>query len=615
MQDLKNKPVHLRDYLRIILKRKWVVITSLVALLAIVSFFTSKMEPIYQAACQLLIEKERPDAVSFEEMIGIDTLDQDYYQTQYKILKSRSLAREVIQKLDLTGIEEFSQSPPRFNLRASFKKSRSREDSTAKSNSLNMEEVVDRFSEAIVVEPVRSTRLVMIKARSRDPRLAAHIANTLAETYLSQNLEYKLFTSRQVLEKIVPKKGKTGSSPNDINLNELVVSLPSVVNHPLIQKLKQQYAELEVSYASLSERYGPKHPKIISVKSALEEMRENINKETKRIVSAVKTELSGNLKSSNIRIIDLAEVPKKPIKPNRKLNLILSLSSGLILGCGLAFFFEYWDDTFKTQEDVELYLGLSFLGHIPTIKLRHRLRKTETNIVVYIRPKSAASEAFRSIRTGIEFLHSAKPKPLKTILISSSGPQEGKTLVAVNLAITMAQGGSRVLLVDTDMRRPAIHRILKLNNYLGLSNYLRNESELQRIIQETFIENLKCICCGPLASNPSELLGLIRMKEFMEEVVNRFDKIIFDSPPVLSVTDSLVLSKLTDGVIQVVRFGKYPKDMIQRAKQTLQEMDINIIGVILNDIDVERAGRYYYPYYYRYYHKGYYHQEERIDES
>lgn len=610
METAKDQSTHLRNYLGIILKRKWTVLTSLITLIAIVMFVSSKMEPIYQATCQLLIEKERPDAVSFEEVIGIDTLDQDYYQTQYKILKSRSLAKDVIQKLGLEQSEEFSQSRPK-PIYTLFRKTIFRENLLPQS--LDMEGIIDRFLLAIEIEPVRNTRLVEIKAKSRDPRLAADIANTLAQTYVSQNLEYELFPSRQVLEKLLPQEGKTESLSDDINLNELVVSLPSVVNHPLIQKLKEQCAELEVRHATLSKRYGPKHPQIISVKSALEEMKKNIDLETKRILSAVKTELSGNLKSSNIKIIDLAQIPRRPIRPNKRLNLMLSLSSGLILGCGLAFFFEYWDDTFKTEEDVEGYLGLPFLGHVPSIKSQSRRKKVEKNIFVHTHPKSVASEAFRNIRTGIDFSHSSDPA--KTILISSAGPQEGKTLVAVNLAISMAQAGSRVLLVDTDMRRPMVHRILKLNSYLGISNYLGGKSELEKVIQETFIENLKCICCGSIPSNPSELLGSIKMKEFVEAVRNIFDRIIFDSPPILSVTDSLVLGKALDGVIQVVRFSKYPKAMIHQAKQKSQQMGMKIIGVVLNDIDMERSGRYYYPYYYRYYHRGYYDQGERTDES
>lgn len=613
MQDSKTQSTHLRNYLSIILKRKWTVLTFLITLVGIVMLASSKMEPIYQATCQLLIEKEKADGDSFKEVIGVDTLDKDYYQTQYKILESRSLAKGVVQELGLEQIEEFSQSRTKANIYTLFKKTILKKDVSVKSKSLDIEGITSRFLAAIKVEPVRNTRLVRVNAESRDPRLAARMTNTLAQTYLNQNLEYNLFASHQVLEKLLPQEGKTESHFDDMNLNESIVSLPSVVNHPLIHKLKEQFAEFEAQYATLSKRYGPKHPKIIGVKSAREEIKGNIDLETKRIVFALKTELSGNLKATNIRIIDLAEVPKRPIRPNKRLSLILSLSSGLILGCGLAFFFEYWDDTFKDEKDVEGYLGLPFLGHIPTIRFKGREKRTEKSIFVHTRPKSAASEAFRNIRTGVGYSHSSSP--VKTILISSAGPEEGKSLIAVNLAISMTQAGSRVLLVDADMRRSTMHKILKLNNYLGLSHYLRGELELEKIIQDTFIENLKCICCGPSPSNPSELLGSIKMKEFVETVGNSFDKVIFDSPPVLSVTDSLVLGKVLDGVIQVVRFGKYPRDMIFRAKQRFQEMEIKTIGVVLNDIDIERSGRYYYPYYYRYYHKGYYHQEEGTSES
>jgi capsular exopolysaccharide synthesis family protein len=609
MQILKKESPHLRNYLDILLKRKWTVLTSLVSLIVIVMFVSSRIEPVYQASCQLLIEKEKTDTVSFKEMIGIDTLDQDYYQTQYKILKSRSLAKEVIQKLGLEQVEEFSQA--RQGVYLMLRKAIFGENIPPQT--LDMERIIDRFLNAIDVEPVTNTRLVKVKAKSHNPILAVHIANTLAQSYLSHNLEYRLFASRQVLEKLLSYGEKAGNHSQNTDLNELILSLPSVVNHPLIQELKQKYAELEVNYANLSQRYGPKHPKIVSVKSALEEMRRNMDLETERIVSAVKTELSGNLKSSNIKIIDLAEVPRKPITPNKKLNLILSLASGLILGCSLAFFFEYWDNTFKTEEDIERYLGLPFLGHIPTIRIRRAGKKVEKNIFLHTHPKSIAAEAFRNVRTGIHYVHSSGP--VKTIMVTSAGPEEGKTLVAVNLAISMVQAGSRVLLVDTDMRRPAVHRILKLKNSFGISSYLQGESELGKIVQETFIENLGCVTCGPLPSNPSELLGSNRMEEFVEVVRERFDRVIFDTPPIISVADSLILGKLVDGAVQVVRFSKYPRDMVFRAKQRLQEMEIKIIGVVLNDIDIERSGRYYYPYYYRYYRKGYYQEEGKKNES
>ena len=188
------------------------------------------------------------------------------------------------------------------------------------------------------------------------------------------------------------------------------------------------------------------------------------------------------------------------------------------------------------------------------------------------------------------------------MLVSSAGPEEGKSVISANLAISMAKAGSRTLLIDGDLRRPTLHKALKLNNSIGFSTYLKNGSLLKDVIQDTDVENLKCISSGPLPSNPAELLGSIKTKQLINDLENDFDMIIFDSPPVFGVTDSAVLAKSVEGVIQVVHFGKYHKNMVSQAKQRLKELDINILGVVLNNIDVKRSHYYYYPYYYRYYH-------------
>lgn len=285
------------------------------------------------------------------------------------------------------------------------------------------------------------------------------------------------------------------------------------------------------------------------------------------------------------------------MRPRTGLNISLALILGLFTGCGLAFFLDYLDNSIKTQEEIEEYIGLPFLGHVPTIKAKGK-DKLAKDIFTHTDPKSTVAEAFKSIRTGIVF--SSSREPLKSILITSAGPVEGKTTVAINLAITLAHGDSRVLLVDSDMRRSCIHKALGLDDSSGLSNYLAAQTDFDSIVQKTDVENLSAVACGPRPPNPAELLGSPKLEEFIAEAKDRFDRIIFDSPPVMVVTDGLVLAKAVDGVIQVIQFGKTSRDIVERDKQKLQDSRTKIIGAVLNNVDIEREG-YYYPYYYHYY--------------
>lgn len=601
MDTSSGQPAHLHDYLAVLNKRKWLVFSFMSALILVVTFISLNKRPIYQASCQLLIEKERPEAVSFQEAIGIDTVDNDYYQTQYKILHSRSLAKKVVDAIDLERVAEFYE--PRPGLLESLEKFIFKV--PVDLEPLDKESIIDRFLKAVIIEPVRKTRLVRINARAYDPELAATIANTLAQTYVKQNLESKLFASRQVLNQLFPQ---IDSDPDRTDISELILSLPSVVNHDLIKKLKEESAEIEVEYATLSKRYGPKHPKMIAITSALEEMMAKIKLETKRVAASVKTELAGNFKSNNIRIIDPASAPKKALYPRTRLNIILSIIGGLVLGCGLAFFVEYLDSTVKNPKDITNFLGLSLLGNIPHIKAHSRRKKNAMYNLSQSQPRSQASEAFRSIRTRLSFLtNGGGLNKVTTVLISSAGPSEGKTLVAINLANSLAQAGRRVLLVDADMRRPSVHKYLHVDNSFGFSNYLKRDLELGRVIQQNSIENLRVIPSGPLPSNPSELLDAINMEVFCAELKDEFDWVIFDASPV-SVSDAVILGKLVDGVIQVVHSGKYHRNMVNQARQTLEENEINLIGAVLNNISMQESG---YSYYSSYYYGGYYQQNDK----
>ena len=563
-----GEEVSFKDYLMVIRKRKWTVFNFFVILVTIVAIGSFKMKPVYEATTRLLIEKEKSNRISFQEIVGVETSQEDYYQTQYKIIKSRRFAREVIKKLHLERIPDFTSDTKK--------------------------DIVTLFLEHVKVNPIRNSRLVDICVEYGDPQLAAEMANTLADVYIQQNLESSIFIARGILAKL-PEEERSYEKIEDLTKNtEKLSSLPSVINNPLIQQLKMEYAEVEAKYANFSKRYKKKHPTMIELTSTLERMEKRINQEIKRVVESLKTELSGALRGNNIRIIDKAEIPDIPIKPKAKLNIFLAIIAGLMGGCGLAFLFEYLDDTVKGDRDIEQYLGLVFLGFIPKINNNKGKDKSvrDKDLFVNLHSESIIAELIKSIRSKLIF--SLPKDKLKTILVTSAGPQEGKTFTAVNLAAAFAQSGEKTLLVDCDLRRPSVHKIFTLKNGKGVSDYLVGEVELDKIIKQTEIKNLSVIFSGSFAPNPAELLNPQNLEQFIQLLKAKFDRIILDSPPIIPVSDVISLSTVVDGVIQVIQWGKVSRQVIKRAAKTLREVNARILGAILNNIDVEKSEYSYY---------------------
>jgi capsular exopolysaccharide synthesis family protein len=320
--------------------------------------------------------------------------------------------------------------------------------------------------------------------------------------------------------------------------------------------------------------------------------------------------------SKNVRIIDKAIEPIFPVKPKKKLNLMLGALIGLGLGIGLAFLIEYFDNTIKSHEELER-MGFSILASIPQIqmekyekKLERKLekmgtiegRKIESRLITHLDPKSPVSEAYRTLRTNLQF--SKIDRKLKTILVTSSGPKEGKSTTAANLAIALAQVGQKVVLVDADLRRPVVHSIFGMEKDEGVTNYLMGTVTYESVLNSTFHENLYVIPSGVLPPNPSELLASRPMETLIKKLQEDFDVIIFDSPPVIAVTDAAILSTKVDGTILVVNSGNTNRDALLRGNTLLESVDAKLLGVLLNGVDIEGMyGSYYYYYYHHYYSK------------
>lgn len=403
----------------------------------------------------------------------------------------------------------------------------------------------------------------------------------------------------------------------------------------LSEELFQRKIEVEATIQALL-------PKVSALKSIVEEYNQELEKIPDRSLKLARLERAARLDEKitlmmkekfeesritevgqlgSVRIIDPAKPDYVPIKPKKKMNLILGLIMGLGLGIGVTFVMEYFDNSVRSVEDIERS-GMPILGSIPIIRLEetakrfgkngkhHSSSKLDTleaktiagRLITHFAPKSPISEAYRSLRTSIQYARA--DSPLKTIVVTSPGPQEGKSTTVANLAITIAQMGTKTLLVDTDLRRPVLHSIFNLSRSKGISNYLVGKTELEEAIFETDINNLYIIPCGTLPPNPSELLGSKAMKHCITELKEQFDIILFDSPPIMAVTDAAVLSSEVDGVILVVKAGQTDRNAMLRSYEILRNIPNQILGALLNVVNVEGVYGSYYYYYYHYYYYG-----------
>jgi capsular exopolysaccharide synthesis family protein len=305
-----------------------------------------------------------------------------------------------------------------------------------------------------------------------------------------------------------------------------------------------------------------------------------------------------------VEVIDPA-TGATPIDPRGRTNLVLGALLGLILGVGAAFFLEYLDRTVRTSSDVETLLGLPVLGIIP------RLRRIEAGedgpggpqglpLVVALDPLDPAAEAYRNLRMNLMFM-STEDDPIRSLLFSSPGPGEGKSTTAVNFAVMLAQQGQRVLLVDADLRRPALHRSLDLLREPGLTNLLVGDASVREAVRPNVLPNLDVLPSGPFPPNPSELLNSKAMKRLLEEFEGRYSQIIIDSPPILAVTDAAVLAVHTDGVVLVLRSGETEQRAAERSVEQLRRLGVRLFGAVLNEVATTTSEEsYYLQYYYAY---------------
>jgi len=432
-----------------------------------------------------------------------------------------------------------------------------------------------------------------------------------------------------------------------INSPEQLSTVPDIMSNSVIQGLRNEELTLQMKMSDLSGKFGPKHPQLIKVKAELEGVRKYLMSEARKMLNSAKSQyeialnrekflnrsiedargevlnlsremvsfrgiadeaetnkrfyetllkklqeatLLSGMTVPNIQIIDSAMVSRSPIKPDRSRNILLSVVIGLVGGIFLAMFVDYMDDSLKNQDDVEKYLKQHYLGMVPSAPGQK----------VSLDHLSPMHESYRTIRMGLKF--AASETPLNAVLITSALASEGKTTTASNLAVVLAEMGERVLLIDGDLRRPSVHSYFGLDNAVGLGSVIAEQVDLSSAIKQLENSNLSILTAGPNFPNPSELLSSDRMKEVLSVVREQYSRIIIDSPPIMPVSDPLILSALVDGVIMVSRGGVTSRLPVQKACQSLLNMKAHIIGVVLNNLKMSKRGYDYYYHYYSYYH-------------
>jgi len=432
-------------------------------------------------------------------------------------------------------------------------------------------------------------------------------------------------------------------------------SLPVTVQTTDIQLLKSRLAELQQNKAQLSNTYGEKHPRIVAVNSQIGETQTQLNLATQQALQKIKNEfdsailaertyaqnleaakadatdlsrksigynvmereaksnrtiyesllqkekelrVSSNSRSNNVRVVDRAEIPKAPLAPTGRRTWLTSIAIGLVLAIAVAFGLDYMNDTIKTPEDVTRRLKLPFLGLVPSV------RDDKHPVLASAHVPHDFGEAFRSLRTSIMSRFPAEGT--KILAVTSAQPLEGKTTTACNIAMALAYGGARVLLVDADMRRPGMHRPLRLTNERGLSQVLIGQARVRDVIQRTVDPNLLAITAGKTPPNPSELLASERMKTLLNNLSHGpFDWIVLDTPPVLAVTDAVILAPLVNGVTFVIGAEMTRRRLAERALETIMAASPRFAAVVLNRVDFAR-NKYYYSRYYGHQYKNYY---------
>jgi len=706
--------IDLRQYWRTLMRYKWGIVgfSFVVTLLTVLVLLS--MKPVYRATATLLIENQNANVVSIEEVYGLESTNQEYFLTQFEILKSRSLAEKVILKMNLQDHPEFREEEG-FDWKGLLPFELPGKDEQP-SESAVFNQFVDGFLERIAISPVRKTQLAKVSFEANDAQLAADVANALGQAYIESGLEAKLEVTVQASswlndrmgnikaelneaelalqsykdkEGLVGKQGGTDIASKEIDLvadklvearkerlalegvyqqirtaglgnSEGLQRISGVLRDTSVQNYKESLLEVDLKRSELAKRYGPKHPKMIaaeaefnkaqraldsqvvsvargiesdyraalasekSLDNALSGTKGNLqdlsrkefklreleqNVETKRAIYNTflqrinETSATGDLNTANARIVDPAVVPVLPAKPKKSLIAALAMVVSGMFAVMCAFLLEALNNTIKTTEDIEQKLSSTMLGLLPLLKAKGKDKDIKSYRAFVDGDNVGFTEAVRTIRTGIVL--SSLDSPHKTISVTSTVPSEGKSSTSISLACALSQM-EKTLLIDADMRRPSIGKVLGLDRAKpGLSALVAGTADLSDCIQRYEEGDVDVMLAGLIPPNPLELLSSKRFAQALKVLEDKYDRIVIDLPPCQAVSDALAIAPLVGAMVYVVKADSTSATQVKAGLKRLRDINAPLVGVILNQVDLDKSSRYYGSDYYAGYYDSY----------
>jgi succinoglycan biosynthesis transport protein ExoP len=712
----------LRQYLSVLHKRRALILTCLTVSFVTAFLYNYTTRPLYQASVQIFIEKKTPDVLPGREIVAEPVGD---LQTEFQLLQGRALAEKAVERMNLQKHEEFQTGPLMSPWERFQRKFLGRNPIVVDAEGIPLSPAVEAFRSRVSVQPLPGNKLLNIRFTAYNADFAATAANTLAELYIQQALDFRFNATSEATgwlsERLSEQQAKVEKAERALlefggregrfveqmaelekkvaALNEAILTarteriakeallaqaqrlgpnelqnLPYFSARSQASTLRSQVADLQREQARLSETLGDRHPDMLRLRdqvraaedklrsemsiavrsleaevqaarqqeAALQANLESVRRESqdfgrksidygilKREVDtnqqlfqtlmtrAKETGLETKLNYANVRIVEKAQRPRSPISPDKRRNYEMGLLVGLGLGLAISFLFEYLDNTFKTPDDVKEHLGVPFLGMVPdgssSLKGAPGARKgapVAAHSPTMLRsPKSAVAEAYRVIRTNLIF--SSADRTGRVLIFTSANPSEGKTTTVANVAASLAINGSRVLAVDADLRRPTMHQHFNVMKSPGLSDLIVGKARPSDVIQKTQFGGLQILTCGYVPPNPTELLGSSSLREILGALRTHYDWVLIDTPPVLAMADTSVLSPLADGVVIVVGAESSNRPAVQRAVEQIRSVNGRLLGAILNRVNFERNS-YYYGQYYGEYYRSYYAEEKEV---
>ena len=584
--------MELKKYLALVRRWAWLLILGLVLGAAGSLLVSLRTKPVYQASTKVLTTRAGQSSSGSADATYLNDLT--LTQTYVQLAASASLKQTVAEQLNYpVGL--------------------------------------------ITAQQVQSTQIIQITVEDQDPAHAAQIANAFVQVLIAKNDELQSGRYTTMEQSLQAQKSQ---------METQIANLQTQIDQASTQTVEQQKQWIEAQITSLqaessqlqaeiaaaapttqaeTEALNEKKTNLAQIQSLLTSYQQSYTslvvfgepvqgtisdgssalsllRTTQDLYQKIYLSILSNLETvrlarlqdtPNVVQIESALTPTSPVRPRPLQNTVLGGIVGLMIAAGGVFLKEYLDDTLKTTEDVEQATGLPVIGYIADMETENG---EESGLYVAKKPRSPVSEAFRSLRTNLEF--ASVDKELRTIIVTSPGPSEGKTTVAANLAAIISQGGKRVVLLDTDLRRPRVHRAVGVSNRVGLTNVFRGSLSLDEVIQP--VENskgLSVITSGSLPPNPGELLGSAKMLQILEELRSQTDMLIIDSPPSL-VADAQVLAAKVDGVLLVIWPGHTHIDSAKATIEQLKRAEANVVGVVINRIPRDRSGYYGGHYYY-----------------